>query len=100
MRRDRLCSSLDNSLHREPFEGMVVAQSSVPTQLPLRGILPPSSEAEAIRVLRDAYIQNNGDLRPFFEGIVSKLPKNSGSTEVWTIDPSILSKSVMGKYSR
>ncbi len=61
-------------------------------QLPLDLPEPPSPHQVVINILREEYLRNNGDLRPFLAEIAARRPKPRDNSELWTAAGRILAK--------
>lgn len=71
---------------------MVAQQPPRFGQLPLDLPEPPTPHQVVINILRDEYLRNNGDLRPFFAQIAARRPKPRDRVELWAQASALLSK--------
>jgi hypothetical protein len=71
---------------------MVAEQPPRSGQLPLDLPEPPSPHQVVIDILRDEYLRNNGDLRPFFAEIAARRAKRRDPVELWSEASLLLSK--------
>jgi hypothetical protein len=72
---------------------MVAKESPRFGQLPLDLPEPPNPHQIVIDILRDEYLRNNGDLRPFLAKIAARRPKPRDNSELWSLPGRIVSKS-------
>jgi hypothetical protein len=72
---------------------MVAQQPPRFGQLPLDLPEPPSPHQVVTDILRDEYLRNNGDLRPFLAEIAARRPKRRDPVELWSRASILLSKS-------
>lgn len=72
---------------------MVAQQPPRFGQLPLDLPEPPDPHQVVIGILREEYLRNNGDLRPFLAEIAARRPKPRDNSELWTLAGAILNKS-------
>ncbi len=71
---------------------MVVPKPPRFGQLPLNLPQPPKPNQVVVGILREEYLRNNGDLRPFFAAIAARRPKRRDPVELWTQASALLSK--------
>lgn len=62
-------------------------------QLPLDLPQSPNPHNLVISILREEYLRNNGDLRPFLAQLAARRPKPRDNSELWTLAGAILNKS-------
>lgn len=74
---------------------MVAEKSRRFGQLPLDLPEPSNPHQTVINILREEYLRNNGDLRPFLAGIAARRPKPQDNSQLWSLAGRIVSKSKM-----
>lgn len=69
-------------------------QMDVPSQSGQKSldIVVPSTGEQALQVLRNEYLRNDGDLSGFFAEIARRRPKPSDPTDAWTLPGRLLRK--------